>query len=230
MTLQRCAFFDVDGTIIAHDSFRRLVRRLVALQPWRVIQLPLIGPIFLVVALFARDRRWPKSVLLWALTWGYSRKQSVRLLHRAMQDEWNRLWFLQATPCFADLRENQKCHLVFVSASGQLWIRHLLKTMDGLHPKTIIGSKLGFWFGGIVYTSKNCFGAEKLVRIRERCGDNIDWVAGYSDHAVDIPMLARCKQRIVISPSEKSLKRFEKEFKTDFQLERWQVQTDSKHP
>lgn len=222
----RCAFFDVDGTIIARDSFRRLIFRLVALQPWRLFQLPFIGPIFILVAMLARDRRWPKSVLLWSLTWGHSRRKTVLLLRTAMKSEWNRLWFLQATPCFAQLREQQNCHLVFVSASGQLWIRHLLKTMDGLKPKTIIGSKLGFWFGGVVYTSKNCFGAEKLTRIRERCGENLEWVAGYSDHAVDIPMLARCQQKVVVSPSEKSLKRFQQEFKNDFRLEHWQTQTD----
>lgn len=227
MSTQRCAFFDVDGTIIARDSFRTLILRLVALQPWRLVQFPVIFPIFLCAAIGTQDRRWPKSVLLWALTWGHSRRGVVRLLQRALETEWKRLWFLEATACLEQWRSKQGCHLVFVSASGQLWVRHLLRTMDGSGLKTIIGSKLGFWWlGGVVYKSKNCFGSEKLVRIHERLGDSIEWVVGYSDHAVDIPMLAKCQRRVVISPTPKSLGRFEQEFKGDFRLERWHAKTD----
>lgn len=218
---KKCAFFDVDGTIIAKDSFRLLILHLLMRQIWRLPLFVCALPIFFISVLLG-DRRWPKSVWLWCATVGHSRKSAVTLLKKVLAPHWRRLWFCEATTTLARLRQ-EGLHIVFVSASGQMWIRNLLAVMDGDKSKTVIGSKIGWFCGGLVLKSKNCFGHEKLARIFERLGDDIEWSEGYSDSWADIPMLAPCKKRYLICPNKKSLQRFKNIFGKQFIVTKWHI-------
>lgn len=215
---QPYAFFDVDGTVIRTDSFRRLLLAGFSQAWWRVF---LTVP-FLVLAplsLVGVDKRYIKSAMLWCMTVGLGKKRAVQLLRSALRDEWSTLWFPQMNVELAKLRADG-LRICYVSASGQMWLRSLLSAMDP-GPKIIIGSKLGYFCGGVVFRSKNCYQAEKLCRIAERLGNDISFEKGYTDHIADIALLEPCKERYLISPKPKHLKIFEETFGASFKLLNW---------
>jgi phosphatidylglycerophosphatase C len=213
------AFFDVDGTVIAHDSFLLLARVTLRREPWRIVPLLLLAPIFFYTALSDCDRRWAKSALLWSLTCFRGRRATVRYFREFATQHAIRLWFAEASEVLAELRR-QGTNICYVSASGQIWLRHLLNRADP-HPKTVIGSRLGFRCGGVVLTSPNCYNAEKLRRIEELLGSHLTWEAAFSDHVADLPMLLKARRRYVISPKTKHLPRFRSELGESFELLTW---------
>jgi phosphatidylglycerophosphatase C len=222
---RRFAFFDVDGTVIAHDSFLLLARLTLRQQPWRIVPILLLSPIFFYTALTKCDRRWAKSALLWSLTCFRGRRATVRFFRAFATKEVIRLWFSEATDTLAELRSRGNS-ICYVSASGQIWLRHLLNRADP-HPKTVIGSRLGFFLGGVVVTSPNCYNEEKLHRIEQHLGTDLQWEAAYSDHVADLPMLLKARHRFVISPKAKHLPHFRRELGESFELLNWRDPTKS---
>lgn len=220
----RYAFFDVDGTVIVRDSFMLLAVRVLKRAPWRCAFLVALCPVFALTALFPLDKRFAKSCMLWSLTVFRGRRQSVRLLSDVLRPLWPDLWFNETGMELARLR-SEGVHVCYVSASGQTWLRSLLSSQDP-GPKTIIGSRLGFFLGGVVMRSRNCYGAEKVRRIEERLGAAIHWWAGYSDHTADVPMLARCSRRYLISPKEKHARNYGAAFGDGFEILHWHA----RHP
>jgi phosphatidylglycerophosphatase C len=213
------AFFDVDGTVIAGDSFLHLGRWRLSEEPWRVPILLMLSPIFMATYLFDLDRRWAKSALLWSLTVGKRKRTTVRMLNRELPQRLRPNWFCEATSTIEDLRK-KGIHICYVSASGQTWVRGLLAQTDA-GPKTVIGSKLGFFFGGVVLSSPNCYKSEKIVRIKERFGDDFEPTHAYSDHPADIPMLRMAQERFVVNPHAKNIGIFETQLQKPFEIVTW---------
>lgn len=201
----RVAFFDVDGTVTSHDSYLYLARRGFGMRPWRLALLLPFLPIFPLTLLFKLDRRWAKSAVLWALTCGMGKRAALRWLSAQARSMAQDLWFKEAA---AEIRRRQEegLHVCFVSASGQAWLRPLLKAA-GPAPFSVIGSRLCWRLGGIVWAGPNCYGEEKLRRIEARFREPLEWVAGYSDHPADLPLLARCRERFLVRPSPRGLAR-----------------------
>ena len=76
--------------------------------------------------------------------------------------------------------------------------------------KLIIGSKLTFFCRWCCFKIKNCYQEEKISRIHEILGENIEWHSAWSDHIVDLPMLLKAKERNIICPKPKHLKIFKR--------------------
>lgn len=226
MELKRYAFFDFDGTLIAQDSFLILLRQGLCMQPWRVLFLPPILPIVLATYVFKLDRTLIKSLLLWSLTFGRTRKGSVRFLNKTMELAVERTWFTQAVPIFNALSDDN-IELVVVSASGQMWVRAALRKKYTKF-KRVIGSRLGFYLGGVILKSKNCYQAEKLVRIREELGTEFTWHSAWSDHTADIPMLQQAPLRYLICPREKHMAQFAESLSGQFQICHWTTSKETK--
>ncbi len=217
--MQRYAFFDVDGTVIAKDSFFRLLRWRLREEPWRILPLFVLSPIFTATALFKLDRRHAKSALLWSLTCFKGKKNIVRLLAHDLPAELAKDWFVEANTELDSLRASGH-RICYVSASGQLWLRGLIRRADS-GPKTIIGSRLGIRLWGVVLTSPNCYGPEKILRIQAQLGKHIVWSAGYSDHVADLPLLTACQERTLVNPQSKHLSQFETELPKPFRIVKW---------
>ncbi len=222
-TMQPFAFFDVDGTIIAKDSFFRLLRWRLGCEPWRIFPLLLLSPIFVLTYIFNWDRRYAKSALLWSLTCFKNRRKIVKILSCDLSEILFQEWLVETNDELKKLR-NSNHKICYVSASGQIWLRGLLRRAD-TGPKIIIGSKLGFRFFGVVLISPNCYGPEKLVRIKQLLGNNLDWHCAYSDHIADIPLLAACKQRTLVNPRHKHLPIFDKNLPQPFQQVEWHTRS-----
>ena len=214
----RYAFFDVDKTVITHDSFLFVLKSGFKQSPWRLlVALPLLP--LAVLPLLGFDRRAIKSAMLWSITVGKGRVGAVQFLNSLGKKTGQLMWFKQVDPILNTLRA-EGLRICYVSASGQTWLRSLLNSCDP-GPKTIIGSKLGFFCGGVVMKSLNCYGKEKLKLIDALIGVDISYEKGYSDHVADIPMLSRCRERYVVSPTSEHLEIFEREWKRDFKILVW---------
>lgn len=192
-------FFDVDGTVIARDSFVLFVRRKLRQEPLRVLFLLIAFPLFLAVAGKHGLTTAGKSALLWSLTVFRGRRGAIRLLTEELPDLVAPWIFREASHELARWRA-KGYEICFVSASGETWLRPLLARLDS-GAKVIIGTKLRFFLGGIALRGRNCLGAEKLVQIERRLGPAVEFVAGYTDHPADIPLLTRCQHRVCVCPA-----------------------------
>jgi phosphatidylglycerophosphatase C len=221
--MKKYAFFDVDGTVIAKDSFIRILKWRIGVEPWRALPLLALSPIFLGTYIFGWDRRYAKSALLWSLTCFKPRRRIVHILTREFSNFLLQDWFLEATAELSSLRSTGHS-ICYVSASGELWLKALLNRADP-GEKIIIGSRLGIRFFGLVLTSPNCYGAEKLNRIQQKLGTRIEWSKAYSDHTADLPLLNACNERTIVNPKLKHIGVFEKNLTKPFRQVTWHTQT-----
>ncbi|KAB8033380.1 HAD family hydrolase [Fluviispira multicolorata] len=219
MNQPRYAFFDFDGTLISQDSFLTLLRKGLKGAPWRIFLLLFVSPTLLLTFLLKLDKTKAKSALLWSLTFGKSKRNSVRFLRNSIASESQKIWFKEANQTFQKLRD-EGIEIVIVTASGQTWVRAMLSEHK-LQFRTIIGTRLTFFAGGVVLNSKNCYQEEKINRIHEALGKDFIWHSAWSDHIADLPMLVRSNKRYIICPKDKHLSIFTKELNKNYTLLKW---------
>lgn len=217
------AFFDFDGTLICRDSFLILLKTGLKQQPWRVFFFLIFSPVFLATGLFHLNKTLAKSLLLWSLTVFRGKRQSLFFLQNSILQVADEIWFQEATEQLSQLKA-QGIEIVIVSASGQCWIRALMRKKFTSN-RMIIGSRLGFCLGGVVLKSPNCYEEEKITRIEAILGPDIQWTSAWSDHIADLPMLKKSQSRFIICPRKKHMKIFQQELGTDFTLLKWSVIT-----
>ena len=160
-----------------------------------------------------------KSILLWSLTVLKGKKGAIEFLNQTILNHSEQIWFQEAQAVLEGLK-NQGVEIVIVSASGQCWIRALMRTKFK-HNRLIIGSRLGFCLGGVVLKSPNCYQEEKIKRIEAILGKDIIWQSAWSDHIADLPMLKKSQLRFIICPKTKHLEIFKEELKENFTLVQW---------
>lgn len=200
----RYAFFDVDGTVIQKDSFRIIIRELIFGRS--MLRSLLATILFCVVCVLwilrCAGKTQFKSALLWAATIGLGRKKSLHLIRQVVSEHVQPLWFTEMKAELTTLR-SQGLQIVYVSASGEFWLRALLNSRDP-EKKIIVGSKLMYFMGGLTLRGANCIGPEKIKRLNMLLPDEALWEVAYSDHRADIPLFLACKKRIVVNPTPKS--------------------------
>jgi phosphatidylglycerophosphatase C len=203
-TSLRYAFFDVDGTVIQKDSFRIIIRQLIFKRSvTRSLLATLLFVLLSVLWTFRLAGKTQfKSALLWAATVGLGRKKSLAALRQVVQEHIKPLWFSEMESELSALRSDG-FHICYVSASGEFWLRALLNTMDRSN-KTIVGSKLMYFMGGITLKGPNCIGEEKIIRLNALLPKDARWEVAYSDHRADIPLFLACQRRVVVNPSPKN--------------------------
>lgn len=208
--IQKFAFFDVDGTVIARDSFRILMRELIIKRSRLRLTIATILFVALVIPkVFGLvDKTQFKSALLWSATVGLSARESLRRIREVIRVHVQPLWFIEMNAELDKLR-SQGLRICYISASGEFWLRVLLNAMDP-GPKTIVGSRLQRFCGGITLRGKNCLGEEKIRRLRELIPSNAIWSIAYSDHRADLPLLLASRERVVVNPNEKNMSAFRK--------------------
>ena len=213
------AFFDFDGTLIAQDSFLILLKAGLKKQPWRVLFIILFSPVLLSTGIFKLDKTLAKSLLLWSITVFKGKKGALQFFHKTVLEISDKIWFTQAVEQFEKLK-NENIEIVIISASGQTWIRALLRSKFTKN-RLIIGSRLGFCLGGVILKSKSCYKEEKISRIHEMLGDNFIWHSAWSDHIADLPMLKKSALRYIICPKNKHLEIFDQELNGQYTLLKW---------
>lgn len=217
----RYAFFDFDGTLIAKDSFVTLLRIGLKNEPWRVLIILFFIPLLLATAIFKFDKTPAKSAILWSLTVGKGKKRIISFFRTALTETCHKIWFEEAIETFQKLK-NDGIEIIIITASGQIWVRAMLSSKYKDF-KLIIGSKLCFFFGGVILSSKNCYGKEKLLRIKQILGNDFIWQSAWSDHIADLPLLMEAKEKHIICPKKSHKLIFDNILSKDYILHLWKT-------
>ncbi|MEU3017423.1 haloacid dehalogenase-like hydrolase [Nocardiopsis sp. NPDC007018] len=180
-----CALFDLDDTLLDHDSFTRLTLRLLARSPMRAAGALIVAP--LVAVAFAR-RSWrvhAGSLLLWVGTVGVddARLRGIVRDHVADLDVRSRLRPGGAAALSHHLDAGDD--VVVVTACADLLATPLCREID---PRVrVVASTLRRRWGGLV-ADRHCHGPSKAAMI-SAAGVRGGVGHAYGDSVSDAPML-----------------------------------------
>jgi phosphatidylglycerophosphatase C len=183
--------FDFDGTITVSDSFRGFLR-------WRSgAGAYALGFLRLIPAALAylvdRDRGRLKAAMVRIYLRGtprealqrqaddYAAFAAPRLLRPDALKEWRR-------------RQDAGCRMVIVTASPDLLVWPFARALGA---DLLLGTRLTFDAQDRVagtLTGANCRGPEKVRRLREAFGEDMELLAAYGDTAGDREMLAHARE------------------------------------
>jgi HAD superfamily hydrolase (TIGR01490 family) len=182
----KVAFFDFDGTITTHDSFRDFLLfavgtpaflwGMIVLSPW------LVGYVLKIIPNWKAKQR----VVKWFFE-GKTEEELDRIAKKFVTQKLNSivkpsamkkmLWHIQ-----------QEHKVMVVSASFELYLKHWCKQ----HDLELCGSKLEIIDGKITgkILGKNCWGPEKVERIKKIIDlEKVEYVYAYGDSRGDREML-----------------------------------------
>lgn len=197
MTAQKWAVFDLDETIIDHDTFGKYLVHLLLRQRWRAVialaVLPVAGPMSLT-------RRWKArgaSILLWIATVGVSEQTLTDVVNSYVQNlEVRRRCYREALAEIQRLMDNGTAVAV-VTASAEVLARPICAEID--HRIVVLGSKLTRRAGGLV-ANYHCYGPKKVEPVRS-LGGQVE--AAFGDSRSDLPMLELAEQMILVNANKK---------------------------
>jgi phosphatidylglycerophosphatase C len=179
--------FDFDGTLTVRDSFTAFLK-------WRVSPTRhAIGMVRLFPAamayVFDRNRGKIKAAAVREFLRGVSQEQLEREARAFAQSEAPRLFRPDALAVWRRWRA-KGARLVIVTASPEVIVAPFAR---GLGADLLIGSRLALDLNDKVngaLLGPNCRGPEKVIRLRERFGDDMSLAAAYGDTSGDREMLA----------------------------------------
>jgi phosphatidylglycerophosphatase C len=215
------AIFDFDKTLVSIDTGSALVTALIRRSLTRTavaaLAVPLAAPLFL-----ARGTRLLGiSIFLWIATVGDSRDDFERLCSEFGST------FHAKNPggrtfgvVLEQLREHARAghRVVVLSGSFRSLVELIVKRLiDGR--VEVIGSSVRAFGRGLI-PDQHCVGKAKVKMALDHGVPNRQWDVGYSDSAADIHVLRRCKRRILVNPSEKTIAAYRRALGTEFEIVR----------
>ncbi len=184
---RRISAFDFDGTLTHKDSFISfLFDSFGALQVGLTL---LMKPGLLFDYARTRDRGALKSRLLFALAGPLPRADLEARIGRFVARTGMALFRPDALRAWRDAEGLR----VIVTASPEVLVAPFGALIGA---DNVIGTRLGFGDDGRLLPDlygPNCRGGEKMRRLREACGDDLELIAAYGDTAGDREMLAAAK-------------------------------------
>lgn len=180
------AFFDFDGTITSSDSLAEIIRFRYG-QPGFVLGLVPVLPYIMAFKIGLMDRQKAKEKLIGRFFAGFPEQDMRELSLRFARERIPGILRPAAMEKLA-WHKQQGHEVVIVSASPDHWVEPWCQA----HGFTCISTQLEQINGRITgrISGKNCYGEEKVRRIRERyaLGD-YSAVYAYGDTSGDRPML-----------------------------------------
>lgn len=179
--------FDFDGTLTIRDSFSSFLKWRAGRAGW------LIGCLRLAPAalsyVFHRDRGRIKAAAVKQFLKGVTRTQ-LEADARAFAETYSRSLLRPDAVATWKRWRNEPVRLGIVTASPEIVVAPFAR---GLGADYLIGTNLAFdaqdrVIGG--YTSPNCRGPEKVVRLKEVFGSDFELRAAYGDTTGDREMIA----------------------------------------
>ena len=179
--------FDFDGTLTVKDSFTAFLK-------WRAgrgrywLGLAKLGPALLAY-LFHRDRGRIKAQAVGEFLKGVPRETLEADARRFAETHSRRLFRPDAVAAWKRWQQ-QRVRLVIVTASPTAIVGPFAR---GLGAHAILGTELAYDAHDKVvgaFSSLNCRGPEKVVRLKRAFGDEVVIKAAYGDTSGDTEMLA----------------------------------------
>ncbi len=182
--------FDFDGTLTTRDSFSSFLKWRAGRRGW------LIGCLRLAPAalayVFHRDRGRIKAAAVRQFLKGVTRTR-LEADARAFAEKYSRSLLRPDAVLTWKRWRNEPVQLGIVTASPEIVVAPFAR---GLGADYLIGTTLAFdgqdrVIGG--YTSPNCRGPEKVVRLKQAFGPDFELRAAYGDTTGDREMIALAK-------------------------------------
>ncbi|MBR8744922.1 HAD-IB family phosphatase [Nocardiopsis sp. MG754419] len=195
------ALFDLDDTLIDHDSFGRFTAHLLRRNPLRLGVAVLLAPVVAVLVCLPRRRVHAGALLLWAGTVGLRDRDLDRIVrdHLRRGSVRERLRPGGAAALAAHLGSGHE--VAVVTGSAALLAVPLCREID---PRIrVVGSTLRRRLGGLV-ADRHCRGEHKVTMLSE-AGIGAEVVAAYGDSVSDGPMLALAHTAVLVNLPESAV-------------------------
>jgi HAD superfamily hydrolase (TIGR01490 family) len=189
---KNCLLLDFDGTLIRRDSTLPLLKALLVVRPWKVLQV--IRFAFVVKTGSDPQRiQQAKNRCIGALVEGLSEVDLHKALH-AFEQEVHTLLRPGMRQLVADRREAS--HVIIASASPAFALRNIAKSLGTHLVATEFETVDGVYTGNLL--SVCCYGANKVPAILKLI-DSLDQAgdieSAWSDCLSDLPMMKLARHR-----------------------------------
>lgn len=203
--MNEVALFDFDRTLTQADSFQTLIWDTLKAEWWRGVLIFVGLPVYILTWLFQWDRQLAKSWILWSCTVGLPARLAFERLSESGRRHRGSALLAEGVNKLHELQE-AGVRIIVCTASAPEWVGPYLEGLP-VRQEDIVGSLINYRFGGIIMTSKNCYGKEKVARLQTHLrGTRVR--ESYSDHPSDIPLLHLAEHGYVVSPKAKHLATF----------------------
>jgi phosphoserine phosphatase len=118
------------------------------------------------------------------------------------------------------LREHVRAghRVIVISGSFAALVEVIMKRLvDGR--VEVIGSSVRAFGRGLI-AHRHCEGEAKVKMALDHGVPDREWDVGYSDSAADIHVLRRCKRRVLVNPSEKTVAAYRRALGAQFEIVR----------
>lgn len=205
MGIVQTIIFDFDHTLTSWDSSDRFFRWLLRRGPWRMMlfiaTIPLLAPLLLIKG----TRKQPVKFAVWTATLGRS-NDALRALakeHVAEIVAKRQPLVLQDAIRQVNHHLEQGYRVVVATGSLEVLAREFLD-QSGLHQVPLVGSSLKPLMGGMV-ADGHCHGPLKIPMLTQR-GYPPPWVATYTDHECDLPVIEHSAECFLVNPRQKAIR------------------------
>lgn len=215
--------FDFDKTIINKDIGAAYMKYMLVRNPCRLAACVVMTPFVLLFLPFNNAKFIGYSVWLWLVTVGMSNKKLVGFRNKFITqflDSETTMLYEKAVERLVVHTQNMDTVVVVSGASS--WMVKKVFTRMSLPKVGFACSKEGKLAGGMV-SHFHCYSQNKVVRINQLFNINdFSSIIGYSDSAVDIPILTLCTTRVVVNPQKKCLFKLRKSFNHAMSVVKWE--------
>lgn len=206
--------FDLDETVIDHDTFSRFLVHLLCRDPWRVVLALLVLPLAALFLVTRRLKAQGASFLLWIATIGVSDDAFEKLTDDYVTT------LAVASRCYPGAVTEIETlfeagyKIAVVTASAETLASRIVQEID---PRLAIrGSRLKRVAGGLV-ADDHCYGNNKVTHVRAFCGTVR---AVYSDSASDTPMFRLADEVVLVNAHPKVERRVRRALCSNLPLRR----------
>jgi len=196
--------FDFDHTLTSWDSSGRFFRWLLMRGPWRMMlfiaSFPLIAPFLFI----KKTRQLPIRFAVWTATLGRN-NDTISILAKMHV---NGIAAKCRPMILQDARRQLNHHLgqghqvVIATGSLEVLAREILDQSELTHIP-LVGSSLKPFLWGMV-AQEHCYGPRKIFLLTQK-GYPPPWVATYTDHECDLPVIRESAKCFLVNPRPKAI-------------------------
>lgn len=204
MPRQQCVVFDLDDTLVASDSFARLLTHLLHRSPARLSLMVLTAPVWLLLGARKVSRLHAERVLAWAATVGLHRYRFEAVVRDFAVEHAGEVGGRRIATALQRLKEHQAAgdRVVIATACAEPLARELCRVL-GLQDVDLVAS---------VFTTHRwrlphavpARGHQKVQALAE-AGIELPVDHAYSDSISDLPLLRAARTAHLVRPSRRHL-------------------------
>jgi phosphatidylglycerophosphatase C len=202
------AVFDFDKTLINIDVVYHFLDTAIKRSRVRQLAVGILMPVLLPFLLLRPGRTLAMSTIMWIATFPLRGRTARDVFSTfaagVFSPPLNGRFYDEGLSALA-AHHRLGHHRLIISGSPEELVRQVTQTVLK-QDIVVIGSQVGPLLGGLVYR-RYCMGTEKIKLAKAHGLLHGHWDYGYSDSALDIPLLAHCRHRFLVNPGKKTIKR-----------------------